>query len=293
MKYTVVALLVVSIVVVACDAQKSTSPSAMRMAATVPPGSGGKGSPVANIGRKLIRDVDLDLTVKEVESTSAKAQEIASEMGGYVASGNTTGGKQAVNCSLVLRVPAEKFEAVVGSLKKLAVRVNSEAMKAEDVTDKFVDLEARLKTLNLTEKEIQKLLEESRAREHKITDVMALYKELTEIRGQSEQIQGQLNVLSKLVDFSTIRLVLHPEETLIEGVQKRWHPSETVQKSWHALISTLQVFGDWLIMVVVYLVPVGIIVAIQVAMAMRVKKWFDLKVAKSKPPIPPTLDAQK
>ena len=289
MKRLALAGLVVLLGAVSCD--RSDTPARQIVANA---SKGGSPQPLTDQrsvftdpSRKLIRDVDLDLTVKDVEVASEKAQEIATSLGGYVASANTTGGKKAVDCNLVLRIPAQQFDAGVTALKILATRVNVEKMRAEDVTEKHVDLEARLKTLSLTEKEIQKLLEESKARGHKITDIMALYKELTDIRGQSEQVQGQLNLLNKLVAFSTLRVVLHPEETLIETVQKRWHPTETARRSWRALLTTLQVLGDLLIMVGVYLVPLGILLAIPITLVFRLKKRLDHKLGKLPPPVIP------
>ena len=87
---------------------------------------------------------------------------------------------------MTLRVPVERLEEALSAIRKLAGRVEREQQRVEDVTDRFVDLEARLRTLRATEAELQALLAESRQKARKVEEIMAVYRELTEIRSQIE-----------------------------------------------------------------------------------------------------------
>ena len=151
---------------------------------------------MADETRKLIRTVQLEMVVAHVDSVSRWAQDLSARMGGYSTDVNVWEQDGVPHAVLTLRVPATRLEASLAQLRAWSKRVEHEQQSVQDVTDQFVDVEARLRTLKSTEKELLLLLDESRQRNQKLDGILAVYRELTEIRSRIEQLQGQRDALS-------------------------------------------------------------------------------------------------
>jgi len=215
--------------------------------------------------RKLIRTVSLVLRVEDTKATAEALQRLAGELGGFVGSMTAHRQGDVYHYALTLRVPVDELEAVVARIKEMAADVDRESIQAKDVTDRFVDLEARLRTLRATETELQGLLAESRQRQYDAEDIMAVYRQLTEIRTQIEQIQGQLQVLGDLTSLATINVELQPTETARPVVEERWRPGDTVKRATRGLVSALRILADLVIVVVVAVLPVVLVVVLPIA----------------------------
>src|SRR5262249_53075135 len=126
--------------------------------------------------------------------------------------------------TLTLRVPVVQLDAALSQLKRLAQRIDREQQKTDDVTDQYVDLDARLRTLRATETELRGLLAESRQRGRGAREIMEIYTQLTEIRTRIEQLQGQMAVLDKLAALSTINLRLAAPEAARPVASAPWPP---------------------------------------------------------------------
>jgi len=242
-------------------------------------------APAANrapiIPRKLIRTFDLQLEVRNTEEAASKVQALVSRLGGYVASSSGERRGELLYYSLTVRVPVERVEEALKVIRGLAVRINQEQQRVEDVTDQYIDLDARMRTLQATEAELLALLAESRQQGRKAGEIMEIYRELVEIRSQIEQIRTQLNSFDKLAALSTINLVLVPSEAskpVVPGDQ--WRPGDTVRSSARSLVGFLRWLADFAIFAVIVLLPVGLVI-VAVLIGLR-RLWR--RVRKPSPP---------
>lgn len=216
----------------------------------------------AIVDRRLIRTVDLELAVDDTEATSGRIRDLATSLGGYVGSTDARRRQGILSYSMTIHVPAADLEDAIARIKELASTVDREHLRTEDVTDQIIDLDARLRTLRATETELQALLEESRARQHGLEDIMAVYRELTRIRSEIEQFQAQLESIEKRVSLSTINLVLRPTEAARPVVAARWSPTDLARNSARSLIGVLQALAGFAIFFVIVVLPVSLIVGI-------------------------------
>lgn len=205
--------------------------------------------------RKLIRTVDLELRVRATEPAAREAQALAPKLGGYVSEVSAQRVDGLLHYRLVLRIPTGRLDEALAAIRKLAVRVDAENQRVEDVTDRYIDLEARLRTLQGTERELQALLAESRQRRSGVEDIMAVYRHLTEIRSQIEVLQGQRDALSRLVALSTVNVQLTPVEAARPLAEDEWRPGDTARGSVRMLVAVLRGLGDFLIFAVIVLLP--------------------------------------
>ncbi len=165
---------------------------------------------------------------------------------------------------LTLKVPGERLDAVLGEVRRLAEEIEREQLRTEDVTAQYVDLEARLRTLRATETELRGLLAESRSRGHKAEDIMAIYRQLLEIRTGVEQAQGQLAALAESTTYSTINVTLRPTEAATPLAAEEWSALDTLRRSARGLVRALQGLADLAIYVLVVVAPVLILLALPV-----------------------------
>lgn len=230
-------------------------------------------APLTPLSRKLIKTVDIQMLVADTAKAAREAQLLAVSLGGYVA--NMTAQRQngLLHYSITLRVPVERLDAALERIRRLGEQIERESVRSEDVTEQFVDLEARLTTLRATERELLELLSEARERGQKLEDVMAVYRELTEIRTSIEQIQGQLKALTTLTTLSTINLELLPAEAGKPLVEE-WRPAETIRASARALVKLLQALVDLAIWLLMTVLPVVVLLALLIWALLRLRRRF-------------------
>ena len=216
--------------------------------------------------RKIIYNADMSLVVEDTEASVKQIADLAERLGGYVASMNAYRREDSMVYDITIRVPADEFETGLSSLRSLAVRVESENLGTNDVTDEYYDLDARLKTMKEAEAELTELLRQTREQGGSVEDVMAVYDRLMQLRADIESLQGQLNRLEKLVAFSTISLHLEPSvlSKPIEG--SGWHPLETARKSLDTLVDVLAGLGSFFIWFMIVVVPVLLILILPLAL---------------------------
>jgi chemotaxis protein histidine kinase CheA len=258
--------------------ETARSAAPQTQAAEAPSKAAPAATPVENrapaIPRKLIRTVDLTLEVNNTQETAGKVAALVSGLGGYVAASNGQRQGGLMFYTMTVRVPVDRLDQALSAIRALAVRVNREHQQVEDVTDQYIDLDARLRTLEATETELRALLAESRQRARKVDEIMAVYQQLIEIRSQIEQIRTQLNSFDKLAAFSTLNLELVPTEAakpVVAGGD--WRPGDTVRSSARVLMALLRGLMDTAIFFVIVLVPVGLVIlAVVVAVRWVVRK---------------------
>jgi len=166
-------------------------------------------------GKPLIaRSAQLTLTTKEFNTARTSLDAVLNNYHGYIGQLNVTapaGAGRTLEASL--RVPADQLDAVSGEVKKLG-RVDAESQTGEEVTQQYIDLDARLANSRITEQRLNDLI---RDRSGKMTDVLNVEGELSRVRGEIEQMEAQKKALVNRVDFATLNL------TLIEDQAKPAH----------------------------------------------------------------------
>lgn len=259
-KLFLTALIVLGLLVSACASPRPAPEAPVEKvvvgrAPAAAPSAGGASQDAASLPsgeQMIIRRANLELIVKDTEKAIAEISRIVAELQGYVADSNVYRVNEQLQATLTVRVPAKDLDKALSQFKALAVRVQRETTGTENVTEEYTDLEARLKNLELTEKELQELLSEVRQKTGKAEDVLAVYNRLTEIRGEIERIKGRMRYLSNLVDLATVSITLIPDVLAKPVVEPGWRPLETLRNAVAALITVLRVLVDLLIYVLVF-----------------------------------------
>lgn len=165
--------------------------------------------------QKIIRSADIRIKVGDVKGASEKARKIVEEMGGMVT--NTSAyeddaGNKAMG--VTLKVPSEKLDEAIAKLSELG-EVKEENVRAKDVTEQYVDLEARLANARRLEKRMIALLEEKKSR---LEDVINIEKELGRVRENIESMQARKRYYDSRISMSTIEIVFFEPKGFGRGI---------------------------------------------------------------------------
>ncbi|HEX6221145.1 MAG TPA: DUF4349 domain-containing protein [Acidimicrobiia bacterium] len=213
--------------------------------------------------RQVIRRASLQLHAADTRVAFDEIASLVQSIGGFVADANvfpTASEDAEPEVTMTVRIPANQLDDTLDSIKELADEVVSETQGAQDVTEEFVDLEARLTNLEALETELRALLQETRMREDADTEeIIRVFNELSSVRGQIEQLQGQLNHLSDLTALATVQVGITQTPAAAPLVDEPWTPGETVRIAVGNLVEGLQGAADWLIGFALYALPMLLI----------------------------------
>ncbi|HZP96894.1 MAG TPA: DUF4349 domain-containing protein [Candidatus Limnocylindria bacterium] len=277
-------LVLVAILAAGCAASRS-SPSASAgtigapAAAPVPAGDAAKrgeavggttpqsGIPsLVSTGRDLVLTANLAFRSQDPWATADKVRAIAAGLGGDLLGLSQTGAGDQRSALVTIRVPSSRFDDALAQLKQLDGEVVTSNVDAKDVTDQFVDVQARLGAKKAEEQQYLTLL----ARANTVDEILKVQGALASTRVQIEQLQAQVSSLKTRIDYSTITMSISPLVT-VPGMQVgTWDPSRTLAQAIAALSALFRVAGDAAIWVLVFLwIPLLALVATLVATRVR------------------------
>lgn len=230
--------------------------------------------------RLVIRTANLTLIVKDTLASLDEIGRMTTEFKGFIQSSNTTKYAQGSQATIVIKVPSDKLDATLERARKMAIEVRNDQVTGQDVTAEFSDLSARIKNLEAAETQLRTILEKST----KTEDVLAVYRELTSIRGQIEQAKGRAQFLSTSASMSTVTISLIPDVIAQPISAPGWRPEGEFKNAVEALIRILQGLATLTIWLVVTVLPVLIILALPfVALIAIVRALNRRRPAKARP----------
>ncbi len=153
--------------------------------------------------RRVISTASISLEVEEVQVASAAVKGIAESLGGFVEQLSSSGRASNQQANITIRVPQGRFSTAIERLMALG-EVQNQSQGSEDVSERFIDLEARLKSAKREEQSLLSLLE----RTLKVNEILTVERELNRVRSEIERLQGQLNFLEGRVELATISVFL-------------------------------------------------------------------------------------
>jgi len=216
---------------------------------------------------EIIYTAQMTVEVDDVDAAATKVDGIYKAVGGKLGGGDeVTSPTGEKTTTITVRIPSAKFHDVVEELRTLG-DVRSVSIKAEDVTRQMVDLEARLKNLRREEEVVAQLFQ----RQGKITDVLQVEQELSRVRGQIEQAQGEWNYLRDSVAYSTITVTIRTRPSKVEQKLREWSAGYHVLNAWHALIKVVRALITALIYLAIVIGPF-IVAALVIWWAIRASR---------------------
>lgn len=152
--------------------------------------------------KKLIKNGEVGFQVNSLAATKQKIVTALKANGGYVAKENSYDYSNNPTEELIVRVPAKDFDKFLTEVLTGVDKVDYKRVDIEDVTEQFVDIEARLKSKRQLENKYAELLTKASNME----DILKINKEMEIIREEIESAEGRLKYLSNQVGYSTLKI---------------------------------------------------------------------------------------
>jgi hypothetical protein len=222
--------------------------------------------------RMIVRTASLSLVVEDTEETLQAIERLAGELEGYVSDLRTWRQDDQLAATVTVRIPEASFDLARDRIKDLATEVDGENVSGQDVTQEYVDLDARLNNLEVAEEELLELLGSAQETHKDAESILAIYREIANVRQQIEQIKGRMQYLENTSALATLTINITPEEIDEPVVEPGWEPLSRARDALRALVNALKFLVDVLIWVVLFLVPLAAVLALPLVLVALV--WY-------------------
>lgn len=158
--------------------------------------------PPLNKEQKIIKTARLAFETKDVEATHKKILQLASQYKGLVQNDNSGKDYNRIYKNMTVRIPTENFQQFIDGISEGVAYFDQKDISRQDVSEEFVDLEARLKAKRVLEERYLELLKKA----NKVEEMLQIERELSTIREEIEAKQGRLQYLQSQVSMSTVNI---------------------------------------------------------------------------------------
>jgi len=233
----------------------------------------GEQKAVEDAPRKIIYTGQIELIAEDFDKVSQDLEQLVKDYDAYVAKSDMHGSPGAPRSGTwTIRVPVKRFDEFRNGLSKLG-EVRQDKKDSDDITDRYYDLKAHIKNDQVEEEGLQKLLIEKSAT-GKLEDLLAIRRELRDIRGKIEEQQGRLLRWDKETALSTVTLKITDRKDYVAPTTP--HFGTNIGRTFDGSLNALSSFGQGIVLVVVALVPWLPVIAVVVVpiwlMVRRVRK---------------------
>jgi hypothetical protein len=218
--------------------------------------------------RKIIRNADLTLEVAAATDAQRKITSIAESLGGFVVTSeskqreNTNTSQPVLEIMLVVRVPASQFASALDQIHATGTRIIQEKIADQDVTEEFIDLEARIKAQKALEAQFLEIMKQA----NKVPDALEVQRQNAEVRTEIEKLEGRKRFLQNRASLSTITVNLQPPTTIVVST------SSFGRSIREAVTDSVDIAGAivlFLIRFVIVMIPIFLLVLLPVGLVAR------------------------
>ena len=224
---------------------------------------------VAAIDRKIIRNADLTMEVASTTDTQHRIVSIAESHGGFVVTSeakqreSTEPAKRTLDVKLIVRIPENQFGAALDQIRGLTTNLTEEKVSGQDVTEEFIDLEARIRTQKALEAQFLQIMRQT----GKITDALEVQRQIAEVRSDIERLEGRKRFLQNRSSLSTITVnIVAPKPMVVVPTTGFRHSvREAVSESFEVGSEILLFFVRFAIV----MIPIGLFVLLPGGLILR------------------------
>lgn len=216
--------------------------------------------------QKIIKTAQLSFETNDVATTHQHITQLAAQYKGLVQSDNSGKSYNRVFKNLVIRIPSENFQKFIDGISEGVAYFDQKDISRQDVSEEFVDLEARLKAKRELENRYLELLKKANS----VKDMLDIEGELSNIREEIEAKQGRLQFLQNRVSLSTVTIEFY-KTTAETGVTQSYGQKmkHAFQGGWNGIsVFFLGLLYLWPL----FLVAIIVIVVLRIYLRNRKKK---------------------
>lgn len=159
---------------------------------------------------KLIRSAEIRMEVAVHDEAARTIRALVNRSGGFISDERSSGDNNFRETTLEIRIPNTEFDSLTDRIPRLGTRLAYKNITSQDVSEEFVDLQARIKSKKASEETYQNILRSSK----KIEDVLNVQSHLREIREEIEAAEGRLRYLADQVSLSTVTVSFYENQPI-------------------------------------------------------------------------------
>lgn len=197
---------------------------------------------------KVIKTATIAMTVSDFDASVASIRGIVKTEKGYVQSLSDSGTLNDRAVTITIKVPTASFDSVLVQVKALGAEVISADENTDDVTEAYKDLQARLKNQKALEAQLLTILNKAT----KISDILLVQNQLSNVREQIEVLQTQIKYYDTQTDYASISITLTKASEAISVAGKDWKPFGIVKEAFAVFVEVGKGIGTLVIWLVVF-----------------------------------------
>lgn len=234
-------------------AQRGGAPAAVGGA------EGGANKVPPALPRKIIFNAQVDLIVEDFDAAATRLKALVKAQQGFIFKEDVQGSKGTQRSgNWIIKVPAEHFElflSLVGDIGELQ-RSHSDS---QDVSERFYDLTARVKNKKAEEDRLNRHLDKSTGN---LQEILVVEREIARVREEIEQMETQLNDLTRLTSLSTVTVTMQSRSAYVPPVTLAAPTFRArLDETWASSVGLLTGFGQTVMLIAVAFTPWLVVLA--------------------------------
>lgn len=152
--------------------------------------------------RKLIKNGTLEFETEDLQKTLTSIKQAAQVSGGYIANEHSTSNHNQFWNSITVRMPSSEFDNFITLVSRGVDKFDKREIKSQDVTEEYVDLQARIEAKKKLEQRYLEILKTANT----VKDILQVEAEAGKIREEIERAEGRLRFLENQTSLSTVNI---------------------------------------------------------------------------------------
>ncbi|HEU5183562.1 MAG TPA: DUF4349 domain-containing protein [Gemmatimonadaceae bacterium] len=182
----------------------------------------------------LIRTGTATVEVDSLEIAMQQVRDLAQRLGGYVANTQLASGRDQIRtATLEMKIPAARWGDAVSGLKPIG-KVEALNEYTEDVGEEYVDVSARVQNAKRLESRLIELLGNRTGR---LSDVLAVERELARVREEIERYEGRLRYLRTRAAMSSMSVTVHEAFPVVGARGETGVLGDAFKQAWRNFVS--------------------------------------------------------
>ncbi len=155
--------------------------------------------------QKIIKNADLRFETKSLDTTATTISIAIKKYRGLLQNDTQAKEYNELRRTMTVRLPSENFEAFVADISKGISYFDKRDISADDVTEEYIDVEARMKAKKVLEERYYDMLRKAT----KVEDMLSIEQQISAIRQEIDAAEGKLRYIRSRVSMSTVTIAFY------------------------------------------------------------------------------------